>query len=65
MIVVPVLITSCHVSLNPNNGPVTTQTTMTATASVKTLGLPQKCAAAFAKLEYQAALRMRVSFSGV
>ena len=42
-IVVPVLITSCHVSLKPNSGPVAAPTTMTPTASVNTGGLPQKC----------------------
>jgi hypothetical protein len=40
MIVVPVLMTSCHVSLNPNKGPVTSQTRMTLTAKAKVRGLP-------------------------
>ena len=54
MMVVPVLMTSCHVSLNPKSGPVAIQTTMTATARAKVRGRPQKCEAAFAKPEYQA-----------
>ena len=32
-IVVPVLITSCHVSLKPNIGPVTAHMTITSTAN--------------------------------
>src|SRR4051812_22790920 len=40
IIVVPVLITSCQVSLNRNNGPVTNQTRITLTARVKVTGLP-------------------------
>lgn len=62
MIVVPVLMTNCHVSLKPNRGPVTTQTTMMATANVNTRGRPQKCAADFAKREYQEGLRIRRCF---
>jgi hypothetical protein len=38
--VVPVFIISCHVSLNPNMGPVIAHTTMTITASTKVTGLP-------------------------
>src|SRR5687767_3111069 len=53
MIVVAVLITSCQVSLKWKMGHVTSQATMTATASTKTRGRPQKCADAFANLEYQ------------
>src|SRR6187551_172396 len=53
MIVVPVLITNCHVSLKPKIGPVITHTAIMATAMVNTRGRPQKCAAAFANLEYQ------------
>jgi hypothetical protein len=41
MIVVPVLMISYHVSLNLNNGPVTSQTTIKPTASANTGGLPQ------------------------
>jgi hypothetical protein len=58
MMVVPVLITSCQVSLNLKNGPVTSQTTITATASVKVLGRPQKWDANLAKLEYLADISM-------
>jgi hypothetical protein len=42
MIVVPVFMTSCQVSLNAKIGPVTIQAAMTATANAKVLGLPQK-----------------------
>ncbi len=56
--VVPVLITSCQVSLKPNSGPVTNQTTITAAASMKVLGRPLVRAMLFAKLEYQARLFM-------
>ena len=64
-IVVPVLMTNCQVSLKWNSGPVTIQTAMTQTARTNTLGRPQKCAAAFANLEYQAVLRIRNLFLGV
>jgi len=40
-IVVPVLMTSCQVSLNPNKGPVTAQTSTTATAKRKVAGRPE------------------------
>ena len=43
-IVVPVLMTSCQVSLNPNSGPVAAQTTMTPTAMRKAAGRPVACA---------------------
>ena len=59
MMVVPVLMTSCQVSLYLNISPVTIQTTITATANANVLGRPQKCAAPFAKPVYQFALRMR------
>ncbi len=39
-IVVPVLITSCQVSLNPKMGPVTPHTSTTPTAAAKALGRP-------------------------
>src|SRR5688500_11715839 len=48
MIVVPVLITSCHVSLNAKRGPLTAHTAMTATASVNAAGRPEARAVAFA-----------------
>jgi len=38
--VVPVLITSCQVSLKSKSGPVTTQATITRTASVNVAGRP-------------------------
>src|SRR4051812_6207047 len=50
-IVVPVLITSCQVSLNPNRGPVAAHTTMTAAAAVNADGLPMVRAVAFANRE--------------
>ena len=59
MIVVPVLMTNCQVSLKPNIGPVTIHTAITPTARVNTLRRPQKWAAAFAKREYHEALRMQ------
>ena len=40
MIVVPVLIANCQVSLNQNNGPLTPQTTMIVTAATKVAGQP-------------------------
>jgi hypothetical protein len=40
MMVVPVLMTSCYVSLNPNIGPVTAHTRMTATATTNETGRP-------------------------
>ena len=40
MMVVAVLITSCQVSLKPNNGPVKPHTTMLANASKKAMGRP-------------------------
>ena len=39
-IVVAVFITNCHVSLNPNNGPVITHARTTTTAIIKVTGLP-------------------------
>ncbi len=46
----PVLITSCHVSLYPNIGPVTAQTIMTSTAIRKVAGFPDAFAIDLAKL---------------
>ena len=40
MIVVPVLITNCHVSEKPKIGPLTSQMTMTKTAKENVLGRP-------------------------
>lgn len=48
-IVVPVLITSCQVSLKPKSGPVIAQTTIVPNARIKAAGRPVACAAAFAK----------------
>ena len=38
--VVPVLITSCHVSEKPKSGPVIAHTTMTSTATTSAIGEP-------------------------
>ena len=58
MIVVPVFITSCHVSLKAKIGPVTIHIPITATAKEKVLGFPQKCEADLANPEYQTELDM-------
>ena len=49
--VVPVLIMSCHVSLKPKSGPVTSQSTMTAPARANTTGCPVARAVFLAKSE--------------
>ena len=54
MIVVEVLITSCHVSLKPKNGPLIAQATTTATAMRKVAGLPARCEVRVAKWENMA-----------
>jgi hypothetical protein len=53
MMVVPVLITSCHVSLKPNSGPVNSQTTISPTAAANTKERPVARAVRFAKSAYQ------------
>jgi hypothetical protein len=63
MIVVPVLITSCQVSLKAKIGPVIIQIAITATASAKVLGCPQKCEADLANPEYHAAVNIEGSLS--
>src|SRR5688572_16813353 len=40
MMVVPVFITNCQVSLKPNRGPLTAQTTIISTATTNVAGLP-------------------------
>ena len=45
MIVVPVFITSCHVSLKPNKGPVRAHAIITATAIANVMGRPVAMAA--------------------
>src|SRR5215207_9067495 len=57
-IVVPVLITSCHVSEKPKRGPVTIQTTMTVTARANAIELPDASVAACAKRSRRGALRV-------
>ncbi len=47
--VVPVLTTSCHVSLKRKSGPVSAQTAMTATARAKAAGRPVARAVHLAK----------------
>jgi hypothetical protein len=49
MMVVLVLMISCHVSLNPKIGPVAAQAMITASARMKVAGRPLTRAAAFAK----------------
>lgn len=49
-IVVPVLITSCHVSEKPKNGPDTAQRKTAATQQIKARGLPVARAVAVANL---------------
>src|ERR1700704_4830580 len=49
MMVVPVLMTSCQVSLNRNSGPVTSQARITPTARLKVAGLPVTRAVALAR----------------
>jgi hypothetical protein len=49
MMVVPVLITNCQVSLNRKKGPVTSQRRITAVARLKVEGLPVTRAVVFAK----------------
>lgn len=56
MMVVPVLMTSCQVSLKPNSGRLISYTPMMPTANVKIGGRPQNCAVVLAKREYQAVL---------
>jgi hypothetical protein len=51
MIVVPVLMTSCQVSLNPNIGPMTAQTKIIETAMINVTGLPVILAVDFANRE--------------
>src|SRR5436190_17467133 len=47
-----VFITSCHVSLNPNKGPVTNQPAINITAALNANGWPLKRAKACANREY-------------
>src|SRR5262245_48077274 len=49
--VVPVLMTSCQVSLKPNNGPKTAHATIVNTAMPKPSGCPATCDVHFAKRE--------------
>ena len=49
--VVPVLITSCHVSLYPNKGPVAAQTITISTANANVVDEPETLAAPRAKSE--------------
>jgi hypothetical protein len=46
MMVVPVLMISCHVSEKPNSGPVTPQITITITQTAKVSGFPAEWATA-------------------
>ena len=58
--VVPVFMTSCHVSEKPKGGPVTAQAAMIAAASAKVAGLPAVRAVHLAKLVNQ-----EVDFDGL
>jgi hypothetical protein len=51
MIVVAVLMISCHVSLNPKSGPVTAHAAITETAIINVTGLPVILAVDFANRE--------------
>jgi hypothetical protein len=53
MIVVPVLITNCHVLLKPKSGPVIAQTMMMPAAPAKVAGRPEAFAVHLAKLVNQ------------
>jgi hypothetical protein len=48
--VVPVFITSCHVSLKPTRGPVKLQSTITHNAAINAMGCPIKRDADFENL---------------
>ena len=54
MMVVPVLMTNCQVSLKPKSGRLISYTLMMPTVSVKIGGRPHNCAVVLAKREYQA-----------
>src|SRR5262245_17096809 len=56
MIVVPVLMTSCQVSLNPNTGPVTAHTRTMVTATPNATGRPVQRAPCLAKRPNQLSL---------
>ena len=60
--VVPVLMTSCQVSLKPKIGPVTAQTTTIKTAARKTTGLPHHSDVVRAKLSNQSLVLGRPAF---
>ena len=51
MMVVPVLITNCQVSLKPNSGPVINHAAITATASKNVVGRPARREVALARPE--------------
>jgi len=57
--VVPVLMTSCQVSLNPNSGPLQAQRMITLTAAPKAIGRPAILAALLANRVNQEGRRPR------
>jgi hypothetical protein len=59
-VVVPVLMTNCHVSLKPNIGPVTIHAAMTPTAG-RTSWPTAECAAAFANQEITVLRKLELS----
>ncbi|MDT4856839.1 hypothetical protein FQZ97_912420 [compost metagenome] len=59
--VVPVLITSCHVSEKPKNGPATAQATTTTTQTRKAAGLPVQRATVLAKESKSRSMRVSSS----
>lgn len=63
MIVVPVFITSCHVSLNENSGPVIAHTKITSAAITKVTGFPVTSDESFAKRVKKDVLCIDISLS--
>jgi hypothetical protein len=57
MMVVPVLMTNCHVSENPNNGPVTAQIMIVNEARTNVVARPAACEVRLATLPNNLAIR--------
>jgi len=60
--VVPVLITNCHVSLKLNRGPVIIQATITPAAIENVIGRPVRWAVLFARCAYQVLFDMVIVY---